>query len=220
MLKSTFFFLTLFLLGLFLIPPSPVFADEASGNLELYVNGYHVRLKFSPPARAGENEFHVYLQDLDNTPLTSIRVNLMAAPLAQTDEDAASIEKNPALAGHYILHSIQELPIAASANSIDWFGNLAADPNAEGPFEHPADHIVLALRPGQNAGESSGVVSFPQTGRWILIVGFTARDKTQFAQFPLKVADKPESPAGIFVGVLAAGAILIYGVTLIRRKAK
>jgi hypothetical protein len=215
-----FLFVTLTLFISFLVTPGIAYADDANGNLELDINGYHVRLSFSAPSHVGKNEFHIYLQDLDHSPLSSARVNLVAAPVPLTDENVTSLEKNPALAGHYILHSIQVLPTPASANPIDWSGNQAADPNSEIKIEHPADHIVLSLNPGQNAGEYTGVVSFPQAGRWVLFIDFNARGKTQFVQFPLQIADKSGSPLGIFFGLLAAGALLVYGVILIRRKAQ
>ncbi len=130
MMKSQIFgFVTLIFFVIWLITLGADNADDVSGDLELDVNGYHVRLNLAAPSHVGENEFHIYLLDLDNTPLNNVRVNLMAASVAQTNDHTASMEKNPAMAGHYILHSAQELPTPpSSGRPVDWVGNQTEMP--------------------------------------------------------------------------------------------
>ena len=65
--------------------PKTVFADGGEGGTEQEVNGYHVKLIFVEPVKAGENQFHIQITDSMGMPVTNAEVEVcfMSPSLAE-----------------------------------------------------------------------------------------------------------------------------------------
>lgn len=155
--------ITLIAFILFLMTLWFVNADEETGNLEVDLNGYHIRLNFPIPTYVGENEFQVHLLDLDTTPLNNSKVTIIAAPILQTDENESSIEKKPMnMPGHYMLNVLQDdLPNSVLSQS------PAASPklsNSGQSFSARSSSIFCS-----NSGDSIGPIFNPRSSPFLAI---------------------------------------------------
>jgi hypothetical protein len=93
---KTAILLTLAAFVLFLATPGLAYADEGTGEMDMVVNGYHVRLVLPGPAKTGENPFHVQISGADGSPVSGAAVQAAAQPV---EEMTASPTPTDSMAG-------------------------------------------------------------------------------------------------------------------------
>ena len=204
---------TILILSILLLAiPRAIFAAGGQGGNEKEVNGYHVSLSFTAPARSGENQFQIQITDAMGIPVTNAQVEVSAMPV----EGMPEMEMEAAAPAVGVMTS--------NSSGMDMGGDPAAatgvmKPNNPAANAHAEDAITLILKPAAGSGEYAGDVHFDTSGQWMFEVHFTVNGETSTVEFPFEV----QRALGLNYAVLAGflgfnGSVLAAAAILKKRK--
>lgn len=195
--------------GLLMAFPKTVFADGGEGGSVKEVNGYHVALIFTEPAKPGENLFHIQITDAMGMPVTKAEVEVSAMPV-EGMEMATEVPAVGVMTSNNSMNGM-EMATEAPATGVMKPSEPAAD-------EHNAEVVTLMLEPATESGEYAGELHFEGSGEWMLNVHFTINGETTEVDFPVDIARALGLNYAILVGFFGINATAIIVAASLKRK--
>ena len=189
--------------------PKTVFADGGEGSSEKEVNGYHIRLIFAEPVKAGENQFHIQITDATGMPVTNAEVEVSAMPTK----------------GMEMATEVQAVGVMTSNNNMDEMGTATEEPttgvmkpNKPAADEHSEETLTVVLEPTMESGEYAGELHFETSGEWMFNVHFTVNGKTNEVDFPIEIVRALGMNYAVLVGFFGINATVIASAVILKKR--
>ena len=196
--------------------PKTVFADGGEGGTEQEVNGYHVKLIFAEPIKAGENQFHIQITDSMGMPITNAEVEVSAMPA----EGMSEHDENEEMATE-----VPSTGVMTSNNNMDGMEMAAEDPstgemqpNEPAADEHGEEVSKVMLEPTMESGEYAGELHFDAPGKWMFNVHFTVDGETTKVDFPVEIARALSTNYAVLTGFFGFNIAMVAIAAVLKRK--
>jgi len=210
---------TLLIISILLLAfPKTVFADGGEGGSEQEVNGYHIRLIFIEPVKAGENQFHIQITDAMGMPVPNAEVEVSAMPaegMSAHDEnsDTATEASSAGVMTSNNDKGGMGMEMATEAPSTG-----VMKPNEPAADAHGEENIAVMLEPTTESGEYAGEVHFEKSGGWMFNVHFTINGETTQVEFPIEIGRSLGLNYAVLAGFFGINITMITTAAILKRK--
>jgi hypothetical protein len=208
-----------------LLLPGTVLADGGDGTT-VTVGGYQVSLVFAETVKADENPFHILIHDAMGMPVSNAQVEISAMPVKDSPQHQENMENSAPAKG--ALEGMNSTPTAAASSGMSGMSGMAGMevapttvpinemPEMADETDHLNETIKVLLVSGEEAGEYSGEITFPQAGHWMMTTHFLINGETFDADFPVEVTGS--SSAGFLLAGFAGLNMVIIGTAAITKR--